>query len=192
MRPTAELRMVSLATAGLLALSGCFFEPREPEQGGGPVCFEKITQENELNVFANLDGSFQCRQSQTYLEQFSEEFVFVPAPSVAAQNPDVFPDPNSSWGIEQETEFVDGLFTAATDTIISQVYDQVRPPQGSTEILFEGDYSITVVEADGSQIEYTGTALYTLRQERAIWVMVRWEEQESSNPLGQLRASLVR
>ena len=178
--------------AGLLVLTaGCLFEPREPEPGGGPVCFEKITQENELNVFANLDGSLACRQSQTYLEQFSEDFVYVPAPSVVAQNPALGPGGSDPWGLEEETQFVDLLFTSATDTIFSDVYDQLAPPQGSTEILFEGSYSITVVETDGSEIEYSGEALITMRQERAIWLISRWEEDESTRPLGELKTSLV-
>ena len=183
--------LASAATAVLFVLGGCFFEPRDPEQGGGPVCFAKIPQQIERNVFANLDGALRCRQSQTYLEQLSEEFVFVPAPSVAAQNPGLFPDPETSWGLGREQEFVDVLFSASTDTIFADVYDQIEPPQGSTEVLFEGSYSVTVVDQSGGQIEYSGSALYTLRQERAIWVMVRWEELESENPLGILRASLV-
>lgn len=189
-RPThlvARLALVGLAAT----VAGCLFEPREPESGGGPVCFEKITQESELNIFANLDGSLRCRQSQTYLEQFTEDFVFVPAPSVLAQNPQLDPNSPTAWNLEKETQFVDLLFTSATDTIFSDVYDQVTPPQGSTEILFEGEYSITVVESDGSEIEYSGVALYTMRQERAIWLISRWEELESSRPLGELKTSLV-
>lgn len=184
--PRAMRLVGRVAFLGLLLAAGCFFEPREPEPGGGPVCYEKIPQEFEQNVFANLDGSFRCRQSQTYLEQFAEDFEYVPPPSVLAANPGA-----SGWGIEKEGQFVDQLFVATVDTILAQVYDEVRPPQGSTEVLFEGEYSITIVSADGTEEEYFGTALYTLRQERAIWLISRWEEQESDSPLGLLKTGLV-
>jgi len=179
-----------LARSAVLTLAlaaGCLFEPREPAPGGGPVCYEKIPQEFETNVFANLDGAFRCRQSQTYLEQFDDDFEYVPPPSVLAQNPGA-----SGWGIDKETQFADLLFTSTTDTIFADVYDQVVPPQqGDLEVLFEGEYSITVVNTDGSEQEYAGTALITMRQERAIWLIARWEELESDRPLGLLKTALV-
>lgn len=178
------LPRVAVLTLALAA--GCLFDPRDPEPGGGPVCYEKIPQEFETNVFANLDGALRCRQSQTYLEQFAEDFEYVPPPSVLAANPSA-----SGWGLDKETQFADLLFTSTTDTIFSDVYDQVRPPQGSTEVLFEGEYSITVVSSDGSQEEYSGTSLITMRQERAIWLISRWEELESDRPLGLLKTALV-
>lgn len=180
------LGRVALGAGLILFGVGCFFEPREPEAGGGPVCFEKITQESELNVFANLNGAFRCRQAQTYLEQFTEDFEYVAPPSVQAQNPGI-----SDWNFEDETNFVNLLFTASTDTIFSDVYNESEPPQVGTEVVFEGEYSITVVGSDGSEQVYSGSAIYTMRQERAIWLISRWVEEESNRPLGELRAALV-
>lgn len=175
----------ALALALVLA-GGCFFETRDPETGGGPVCFEKLTQDNQINVFLNLDGSFACRQSQSYLDQFAEDFEFIPSSSASAQNPAV-----NDWDIEDERAFANALFSSSTDTIIANVYTQLEPPTnvGSGEE-YKGSYSIRVV-TNGSEIEYTGTAFYTLVQERAIWLIQTWREEESSNPFGLLRASLA-
>ena len=180
------------AGAGLVLLSvaGCIFEPREPESGGtGEVCYEAVPQNEQINVFANIDGALECLQARTYLDQLSDDFVFVPSPGVQAQFPDLFPDPEA-WGVEEEEQFLDRLFADA-ETVQASVYEQVQPPTGGSEPLYEGRYSITVINRDGSQIEYTGEAFFTLRQERTAWFIVRWEEKASDSPFGQLRAQLL-
>lgn len=183
----------SLALFTVIAVAGaagCIFEPRTPETGGtGEVCYRAVPQAQELNVFANLDGALECLQARTYLDQLSEDFVFVPSPGVQTQYPGLFPDPETSWTREQEEQFLDRLFSDA-DAVVSMIYEQVQPPSGGTEPLYEGRYSIKIT-SDGSEIEYTGEAFFTLRQERTAWFILRWQEKESENPFGELRAALL-
>lgn len=170
--------------------AGCLFEPRTPETGGtGEVCYRAIPQAQQLNVYANLDGALRCLQARTYLDQLAEDFVFVPSPGVQSQFPELFPDPETSWTRDQEEQFLDRLFSDA-DAIVSLIYEEVQPPTGGNEPLYEGRYSIKVT-VDGSEIEYTGEAFFTLRQERTAWFILRWEEKESENPFGELRAALL-
>lgn len=172
-----------------LATGGCIFEPREPEQGGGEVCYRAVPQNLERNVFSNIDGALRCLQARTYLDQLAEGFVFIPSPGVQTQFPDLFPNENA-WTREQEERFLDRLFADA-ETVTATVYQEIQPPTGGSEPLFEGRYSIKVVNRDGSEIEYTGEAFFTLRQERTAWFILRWQEKESENPFGELRAALL-
>lgn len=185
------MRMLRLTLLVVLATAaGCIFEPRTPETGGtGEVCYRAIPQALERNVFSNIDGALRCLQARTYLDQLAEDFVFVPSPGVQSQFPALFPDPQSSWTREQEEQFLDRLFSDA-DAIVAFVYEQVQPPSGGTEPLFEGRYSIKIT-VDDNEIEYTGEAFFTLRQERTAWFILRWEEKESENPFGELRAALL-
>lgn len=179
-RRTARWTGICLAA---LAIGGCIFEPRDPEPGGGEVCYRAVPQNLELNVYANINGALRCLQARTYLDQLSEDFVFIPSPGVEAQFPD-------SWGLAEEERFLDRLFADA-ESITATIYQEIQPPTGGTEPLYEGRYSVKVVNRDGSEIEYTGEAFFTLRQERTAWFILRWQEKESDNPLGELRAALL-
>lgn len=175
---------------GLLAagLTGCLFETREPEKGGGEVCFESSPSTEVDFVFGNLDGSMECRQAPSYLDQLSDDFVFVASPGVQAQFPGVFPDENA-WGIAEEEAFVDRLFADA-DSIQSDLKMTEIDRSGTQVVEIEAEYRVRVVTG-GSAITYTGVAFYTLRQEATTWFLTRWEDTASANPIGLLRGGLA-
>jgi len=190
------MRKRSFTTLGpvlglLVALgpAGCIFTPREPEEGIGEVCYEAVPSTEATFVFANLDESMACLQAFSYLDQLSDEFVFVPSPSVQAQFPGVFSDPDS-WTKEKEEQFLDRLFSDAA-SVESALLAETIQESGTQEVLFEAAYEVRVVGRDGSDITYTGEAFYTVRQEATTWFLVRWEEKGSANPLGQLRGGLL-
>ena len=183
----AGLRVL-LAGLVLAGLVGCLFEPRQPEQGDGVACFIATPAQIPEQVIINLNGSLECLQAQTYMIQISPEFVFIAAPSVQAEFPELFPF-EGAWRQDTERQFIDAL-SGNSDDVESHLLDRLIKRSGTSEVQIEAEYRV-VVSADGSQIEYTGEAFYTFRQENTVWVMVRWEEKEAASPLGALKAALV-
>lgn len=180
------LRRIGLAAAGLvLGLAGCLFDPRDPEEGGGEACFVAVAAETPGQVIENLDGSMECLQSADYMRQISPEFVFIPSASVQADYPELFAS-GVVWGQEQENEFIDTLSGDVDSSLLLREIER----SGTSEVLIEAEYRVTVA-AEGSEIEYTGEAFYTFRQEQTVWVMVRWEEKEAASPFGAFKAALV-
>jgi len=180
----AGLRVI-LAGVLIAVLGGCLFDPREPEGDSGVACFVAEAATTPDQVLVNLDGSLECLLASTYIRQISPEFVFIGAPSVQASFPGLFPF-EGAWGQEQEGQFIDTL----SGDVESRLLHREIKRSGTSEVLIEAEYRV-VVSADGSQIEYTGEAFYTFRQEQTVWVMVRWEEKEAASPLGALKAALV-
>ncbi|RKZ16121.1 hypothetical protein DRQ53_07155 [bacterium] len=169
----------------LVAAPGCLFEPREPEVEAGAPCFVASPAQTPDEVIRNLDGGLECVDPSVYLRQISPEFVFIPAPSVIANYPELFPF-EGAWGILREDAFINAL----SGDVDSRLLWRVIKRSGTSEVLIEAEYRVSV-SADGSEIEYTGEAFYTFRQEQTVWVLVRWEEKEAANPLGALKAALV-
>ncbi len=169
-------------------LGGCLFDTRQPETGGGQVCFESVPSSDVEFVFGNLDGSLECLQAASYLDQISEDFVFVASSGVQAQFPTVFPD-ETAWGRSQEEAFLDRLFADA-DSVQSRLLLRELDRNGSGPVVIDGEYEVRVVTGS-SAITYSGEAFYTLRQVSTNWQMTRWEEKASDSPMGTLRGSLA-
>ena len=174
-----------------LGMSGCFFDTRDPEQGTGEVCFKSVPSTEEDFVFGNMDGSMECLQAATYLDQLADDFVFVPSPGAQAQFPGVFPV-GETFGPDKEELFLDRLFADADSIGSKLLLLEINPPSGTTEVIFDAAYEFRVVSMDGSAITYSGEAFYTLRQEATTWFMTRWEEKGGgTNPMGLLRGGLL-
>ena len=171
-------------------LGGCIYEPREPEGQPGAACFEAITAPKDpIEVIFNMDGAIECFQVFDYMRQISEEFVFIAAPSVQANHPDLFPV-EDAWGRAQEEAFANAFLADSSQDLDSSLLLRVIERSGTSEVLIEAEYLLTI-SAGTSQFVYTGEAFYTFRQEHTVWVMVRWEEKESDLPFGALKAELV-
>ena len=183
-----------LIRPGILALAvlfaGCIFTPREPEGEPGAPCFEAITAPTvPIEVIFNMDGAIECFQEFDYLRQISDEFVFIAAPSVQANYPELFPV-EDAWGKTQEETFIGAFLGDQSQDLDSSLLLRVIERSGTSEVLIEAEYLLTI-SAGTSQFVYNGEAFYTFRQENTVWVMVRWEEKESDLPLGALKADLV-
>ena len=180
--------LVAIVVGGLL--SGCIFEPRQPEGEPGAPCFVPVTtSQDPLQVISNLDGSLECNQPSDYTLQISDNFVFIAAPSVQINHPDLFPT-EDAWGKDQETAFVSTFLSDQSQNVDSRLLLRQIERSGTAEVQIEAEYLVTV-SAGGSQFVYTGEAFYTFRQENTVWVMVAWREKEADNPLGALKAELV-
>jgi hypothetical protein len=176
-------------------LSGCLLSPRDPDPiTSVEVCFDSFPSREFQLVFQNLDGAYDCLQQSTVDDQLGEEFVFIPAPSVAASFPEVFDEP---WDLVREQSWLAALF-AGTDTLRTRLrVTDINPPSGSFAsgpLVVEASYTVRHVPRGGTAIVYRGEAFYTLRVVATNWVMTRWEEKESAVgdlPLGNLRGGLA-
>ena len=183
--------LVPMALLIALSVAGCFFDTRDPEQGTGEVCFKSVPSIEEDFVFGNMDGSMECLQASTYLDQLADDFEFIPSPGAQAQYPDVFPV-GEMFGPDKEELFLDRLFADADSIGSNLLLLEINPPSGTTEVIFDAAYEFRVVSKDGSAITYSGEAFYTLRQEATTWFMTRWEEKGGgTNPMGLLRGGLL-
>ena len=184
------MRVGALCLLFAALLGGCLFEPRQPEGEPGAPCFEIVTAPTDpIEVIYNMNGATECFQNFDYLRQISEEFVYIPAPSVQANHPDLFPD-DEAWGKAQEQSYINAFLADQSQDLDSRLLLRVIERSGTSEVLIEAEYLLTISAGD-SQFVYTGEAFYTFRQENTVWVMVRWEEKESENPLGALKAEFV-
>lgn len=177
-----------LAGILLLALGGCLFDTRDPEQGTGEVCYESVPSTEEDFVLANMDGSLRCLQASTYLDQLADDFTYVPDPQSLAAFGDVYAS-NDPWELVAEERFLDRLFADA-DSIQSHLLDSIIEQSGTQIVQIQALYRVRVVSG-GSAIVYSGQARYTLRQEATTWFMVEWEDQGGDNPFGLLRGGLL-
>jgi hypothetical protein len=181
--------LATVCASVFLGISGCLLDTRTPEQGGGVVCFESVASRDVEFVFGNLDGSLECFQATSYLDQISDDFVFVASPGAALQFPAVFVD-ETSWGRAREEAFLDRLFADADSVKSSLALKVLDRDESGLVAIVEAEYSLRVV-TDGSPITYNGEAFYTMRQEATTWFMTRWEEKASDSPMGLLRGSLA-
>ncbi len=162
-----------------LTLAGCLFDTRDPDTGGGVLCYEANDSATFDDVFENIDGSLECRQAFTYLDQIAEDFVYIPAPSEAA-------NVVQPWGREEEERFISALVASGgTISSRSRVSD-VNPPGGSDPVLVEATYEFTI-----GGTTYTGEVFYTLETNAGVFQITRWEEKDSNFPFAQLRGALV-
>lgn len=183
MQGRVRFAWMSLILLCVSSSSGCFFKTRDPETGdGGGACYEAKVADRVEVVFENLDGSLDCFQTGTYMDELTEDFLYVPPPSVAQGAPD-------PWTKSSERLFVDRLFADA-DSVESYLVNREIQVSGTEIIEVEAEYRVRVVTG-GSPTEYVGEAFYRLRQEGSRWKMFEWEEKDSELPLGQLKVGLV-
>jgi hypothetical protein len=193
----ARLRAVLTLAAALAAAlvcsgAGCLFEPRTPESGGGTdICFQPIPANVEKDVFVNLNGSLKCKLSASYQVQFADNFVFIPAPSVAASFPQAFLDP---WTLASEKTFSDRLFSQA-DSIVVDLRQTVDAStlNGTDPVSYEATYFLRYKPRGGLATVYRARARYTLRTVGGTFRLTQWEDFEPGPgllTLGQLRGEL--
>jgi hypothetical protein len=191
-RPSMPVAVVMVAVA---TAAGCLFEPRTPESSGGNtvVCFSPVPADQDNEVFYNVEGALGCKIANTYQVQFASDFIFVPAPSVAANFPAAFGD---QWTFEDEVRFVGTLFSTA-DSVVSNldafIYDETRTGTGGNLISYEADYFVRYVPRGAEASVYRGRAKYTLRTVGGNFVISSWVEFEPGQgdlAFGQLRGEL--
>lgn len=183
-----------LAVAVAVLASGCFFEPRSPEEGGdgGEVCYQSIAPKQFPQVFTNLDGSMACLQLTSYIDQFATDFVFEPSASAQAEYPEVY---SSEFGRATEEQFFSQLAAQADSAIAELRFDDIQPPsETGSNATVQATYKLRLVSG-GSSVLYEGQALYELVSVATNWQLRRWVDQGGTgqqNSISDLKGGLLR
>lgn len=183
------------ALAAALALSalltGCIFQPRDPEPPsvGGDVPY--LPRISPRNVWENLQISLQNSDSFGWEENTSADFTYLPDTEAENQFPGAFTD----WDHERESVFINNFYANGFTIQAQMRNDDFNVPEPSgTEVVWEGViYYVQVSDPnDGSEIRYRGSAIITFRLEGNFWYIYRWEDQtgESDPDSGQILPTL--
>jgi len=180
--------LLLLVLAALLA--GCFFETRDPpppELGGG-CDFDFEFNDSWEDVLRNMEGALECGDASEYMGVIAQQFLYLPPPILAANNPQVFAEP---WTVDREQLFINNTFASArfqaslADSIIS------GPTPDGNFILLTAGYRIAEVDSEGNPtgVEYADVAEYRFELASGLVVLLSWRDTESlSNPFGARRA----
>lgn len=173
-------------------VTGCLFSPREPDPGGGEVCYESVAPKTVEALFVNLNESLKCLQQSSYADQLGLEFAFEPTPSAEATFPDAFDD---EWDRETEEFFLSQLFSTSDSLVAELRISDVQQPTGDPNVgpyCITAEYSVRRVSG-GSALTYTGVAEYTLELFATSWTLTRWVDREtqSAESISSLRGGLL-
>jgi len=173
-------------------VAGCLFSPRDPDPGGGEVCYESVAPKTVESLFVNLDESLKCLQQSSYSDQLGLEFVFEPTPSAEATFPDAFGD---EWDRETEEFFLSQLFSTSDSLDATLRISDVQQPTGDPNVgpyCITAEYSVRRVSG-GSALTYTGVAEYTLELFATSWTLTRWVDRDtqSAESISTLRGGLL-
>lgn len=179
---------------GTVLANGCLFQPREPEtpsEDSAPW----ILPIDPQNVLANMESALESLTSTNYENSLGEEFQFFPswrAEEDAAQVGFSFEGYRNS----RELDALAKLYTLVDSLRVEWNFD---PSEDMTEgpdeaqITLE-DYQLFVSYSGSEPTEYSGSAEMTLRLVDGQWVLVTWDESNSTASdlpdWGQLRVTL--
>jgi hypothetical protein len=169
-----------------VALSGCVFTPRVPQQ---PLDsdVEWIRPSEPANVLANMKSAVEARFLTNYKDSLDESFLFIASSvDVTEAPPDYFTD----FGKVREVAAMEKLFTQVDAIDLNWNYAELFID--ASEAQFEANYELAVTYLNGDEVLYAGDALLTLEKFGSEWRLVRWDESPSSSnqSWGRLRANL--
>jgi hypothetical protein len=186
------IRRFILAAFWLLAaapLSGCLFEPREPETPGTGVQIDYLPRSSPANVWANLEKSLNATHAPGWEDNISQlEFRYIPDDEAASQFP---PGTFVGWDRGRELTFINSFYNSGV-SIISQMSQDgflFPPPTGSEMTVEDIIYDLQVTnDRDGSVVRYRGKCDVIFRLEANFWYIYEWRDlQGESDPdTGQL------
>ena len=169
----------------LFILSGCIFNPRDPEPPTGePIPY--LAPTDPLKVWENLQLSLNYSDSFGWVDNLHEEFTYIPDSEAEAQ----FPGKFVGWDLDKESVFINNFYSSGVSNLSKMRNDDFDAPDPvGNEVRWEGViYYIKVTNAsDGSETRYRASAIITFRFEGNSWYVYRWEDQigESDPENGQ-------
>lgn len=173
-------------------LSGCLFEPREPEQPGTGAVVEYIPKSKPANVWANLEKSLEAQHAAGWEDNISlTEFRYIPDDESRDQFPGVF----VGWDRDREITFINSFYNSDVkiDATMSEASFVFPAPAGNEMTIEDIVYDLTVTNiADQSVVRYRGKCDVIFRLEANFWYIYEWRDlQGESDPdTGQLLSTM--
>lgn len=183
-----------------------------PDCPSGPQLFLRERTRPEA-VLANLTSIFQAqpefRSPQQYMEQFTEDFVFIPDPEDVQLYPEVYAvDRDTLWGSAEERNFArivlspERVLSAHFTRWFRSSLDERIPSDDELREIFIFPYEAEFVEIIGAaevdSVETIGIKglatieLVTPTVENPVWSIAVWQDQRdrasAKFSLGELRA----
>ena len=156
-------------------LTGCLFEPRDPNPPSSSDNIPYLQQNTVENVWNNLGYALRNRDSSGWMDNISEEFLYIADSDTDAEYPGVFAD----WRAAQENVFINNFLNSDVTIDVQMRNDEFTPPDdgGASEIPWEGVIYYVQVSGGGSTTRYRASAKITFRLEQNFWYVYRWEDQ---------------
>jgi hypothetical protein len=185
----AVLALLAALVPGLL--TGCIFDPRDPDPPSVGTTVQYLPRNSPRNVWENLQISLLNNDSFGWEENTSVDFTYWP--DTEAENQ--FPGQFDGWDYEREKTFINNFYASGVTNQAQMRNDDFNVPEPSgTEVVWEGViYYVRVTDPnDGSEIRYRASAIITFRLEGNFWYIYRWEDQtgESDPDSGQILPTL--
>lgn len=183
-----------------------------PDCPSGPQLF-LLERTRPQAVLANLTSIFQAqpefRSPQQYMEQFTEDFVFIPDDEDKQLHPEVYgTDRDPVWGVAEERNFArvvlspERILSAHFTRWFRSSLDERIPSDDELREIFIFPYEAELVEAIGATeadsvktIGIKGLAtieLVTPTVENPVWSIAVWQDRRdrasAKFSLGELRA----
>ncbi len=159
----------------LFVLSGCLFQPRDPEPPTGePIPY--LPRTDPKKVWENLQLSLNYNDSFGWEENLHPEFTYIPDSEAEAQFPGAF----VGWDLAREMSFVTSFYSSGVSNLSKMRNDEfVIPDPVGDEVSWESViYYIRVTNtSDGAETRYRASAIITFRFEGNFWYVYRWEDQ---------------
>lgn len=176
-RLAADSRTGALVSLVLLALlSGCIFEPRDPEPPTSGESIPYLTATEVQNAWDNMQLSLRYTDSYGWESSINESFRYYPDSETEGQFPGVF----DNWGYEQEKTFINALYDAGV-TIEAELTNPefvIPDDSGATLVVWQGViYYVQVTTAtDNSTTKYRATADITFSLDSNFWYISEWRD----------------
>jgi len=178
----------------LLAVSGCIFEPREPNPPSSGEETTWVVPYTPGDVFLNLASGFAGSSNSNYERSLHDDFTFKPLPADEAQlGSDVFAD----WTKQVELQVLTrlkGEYSSKRSIRFGDENGQLEKVKEEVGlVIYEGEYRIELDQGGATEV-YSGIARLTVEQTSLGWMLKEWEDLDvngnyptSGNLRGRLR-----
>lgn len=176
----------------LVVVSGCLFEPRDPEPPSSGQSIPYLPRGEARNVWTNLQTALNHSDSFGWEESISPDFRYYPDTDAENEFPGLFAD----WDYEKESTFINRFFDSGVKIVADLMDDDFNVPDAAgTEVEWVGVvYFLDVTTtSDNSNTRYSASARITFRLEANFWYIYEWtDQQKQSDPdnEGQLLSSM--
>ncbi len=163
-----------LVLLALMMLSGCIFNPRNPELPiGDPINYLPRTE--PIKVWENIQLSLNNNDSFGWEDNLHPDFTYFPDSEAESQFSGAF----AGWNLAKEMNFITSFYSTGVSTLSKMRNDDFYPPEpAGDEVRWEGViYYLRVTNAsDGSETRYRASANITFRFEGNSWYVYLWED----------------
>ncbi|MCI0450803.1 MAG: hypothetical protein L0Z51_00245 [Candidatus Latescibacteria bacterium] len=163
-----------------LALSGCLFDTREPDEPtpGGDAC-SAIALDVSNAVFEAITCALESEQDAAYERVISERFVFSPTQDDSLDQTWGGAPVYENWNKTVELD-VFSLMLSDAQTLAVEFSPSILINQ-TTFVRYRVEYLLTVVNVatPGDTTQYGGVAQFDVRNEGGNWRLTFWDEVET-------------